>query len=67
VIYERGQGVPQDYARAHMWFNLAASHPPNDAFPFRGLAARARDEVATKMTPAQIDEAERLTGEWTPK
>jgi TPR repeat protein len=67
VIYERGQGVPQDYARAHMWFNLAASHARNDAFPFRGLAVKARDEVAAKMTPAQIDEAQRLTSEWTPK
>jgi len=67
VIYERGQGVPQDYARAHMWFNLAASHAPNDAFPFRGLAVKARHEVAAKMTPAQIDEAQRLTSEWTPK
>jgi uncharacterized protein len=67
VIFERGQGVPQDYARAHMWFNLAASHAPKDAFPFRGLAIKARDEVAAKMTPAQIDEAQRLTSEWTPK
>jgi TPR repeat protein len=67
VIFERGQGVPQDYARAHMWFNLAASYSPNQAFPFRGLAVRARDEVAAKMTPAQIDEAQRLTSEWTPK
>jgi uncharacterized protein len=25
VIYERGQGVTQDYARADVWFNLVAS------------------------------------------
>ena len=24
-MYERGQGVPQDYAEAVKWFNLAAS------------------------------------------
>ncbi len=26
-MYENGQGVPQDYVQAHMWFNLAASRP----------------------------------------
>jgi TPR repeat protein len=25
VIYERGQGVTQDYPRADVWFNLVAS------------------------------------------
>ncbi len=24
-MYEKGLGVPQDYAQAHMWFDLAAS------------------------------------------
>ena len=24
-MYAEGKGVPQDYVRAHMWFNLAAS------------------------------------------
>jgi len=23
VMYEKGQGVPQDYVRAHMWHNLS--------------------------------------------
>ena len=25
AMYAKGQGVPQDYVRAHMWFNLAAA------------------------------------------
>jgi hypothetical protein len=25
VIYGEGQGVPQDYVLAHMWFSLAAA------------------------------------------
>ena len=24
-MYEKGQGVPQDYVQAYMWFNLAAA------------------------------------------
>jgi hypothetical protein len=24
LMYEAGRGVPQDYAKAHPWFNLAA-------------------------------------------
>ena len=24
VLYAKGQGVPQAYVQAHMWFNLAA-------------------------------------------
>ncbi len=31
VMYEIGEGVPQDYAQAHMWFNFAASRfPPGE-------------------------------------
>ena len=25
MMYVNGTGVPEDYVRAHMWFNLAAS------------------------------------------
>jgi hypothetical protein len=56
VMYDYGQGVLQDYTRAHMWYNIAASK--------RGtswkLAAKNRDTVAKKMTPAQITEAQDL-------
>jgi uncharacterized protein len=57
LMYEDGDGVPQDYATAHMWLNLAA------ASGYR-IAAQARDRVASKMTPAQIAEAQKLAREW---
>ncbi len=61
----KGQGVPQDYVQAHMWFNLAASKfSPGEA---RDSSANARDGVAKIMTPAQISEAQKLAGEWKPK
>ena len=58
-----GEGVPQDYVRAHMWLNLAAAQDKSQYH----FAAKARDELAAKMTPAQIAEAQRLAREWTPR
>ncbi len=53
------------YAKAHMWFNLAAStFPPGED---RDKAVEDRDHVAKRMTPAQISEAEKLAREWRPK
>ena len=58
-MYRDGHGVPQDYLRAHMWLNLAASHA--------GLGRNERDDLAAKMTPDQIAEAQRMAREWKPK
>lgn len=60
-MYEEGAGAPKDYVRAHMWFNLAASRAE-----LHNQAANSRDELAAKMTPAQIAEAQRLASEWKP-
>jgi TPR repeat protein len=60
LLYLEGQGVPQDYVQAHLWYNLAgAGGSP--------AAAEGRDSVAAKMTPAQIAEAQKLAREWKPK
>ena len=64
LMYSKGYGVPQNYAQAHMWFNLAAANLPETE---RDLAVRNRDRVAAKMTPAQIAEAQKLAREWKPK
>ncbi len=62
--YAIGQGVPQDYTQAHMLFNLAASK--NNEGESRDSAVRKRNEVAAKMTPAQIADAQKLAREWKP-
>jgi len=67
IMYEEGQGVPQDYILAHMWFNLAASRLPALEGENREQAVKSRDITASKMTPAQIAEAQRLAREWKPK
>ena len=59
LIYHDGYGVPQDHVQAHMWLSLAAASGNE-------TAAGNRDKVADKMTPAQIEQAQRLAREWTP-
>jgi len=61
--YANGRGIAQNYVLAHMYYDLAAS---NSSSEDRELFAKARDEVAGKITPAQIAEAQRLAREWKP-
>ena len=61
-MYCKGEGAPTNHVYAYMWlasllkcrFNITATG---------GLI----DELAAKMTPAHIAEAERLASEWTEK
>jgi TPR repeat protein len=66
-MYAEGHGVPQDYVEAYKWLTLAASRSPDSEKESRDLAAKSRDLLATKMTPAQIEEAEKLAHEWVAK
>src|SRR5512141_2735038 len=66
-MYAFGRGVPQDYVLAHMWFNLAASRYPASEIDKRKKVIDNRELVASKMTPAQIAEAQKLAREWKPK
>ena len=66
VMYYEGEGVPQDYVQAHKWFNLAASQFSSSQRELRDNAVQLRDEVASKMTSAQIADAQRLAREWKP-
>ncbi len=67
VMYAEAQGVPQDYVQAHMWFNLAASRFSAPEAEKRDQAVENRDLAASKMTSAQLAEAQRLAREWKPK
>ena len=62
LMYEHGYGVPTDAVLARMWLNLAVSRAPS-----LSMAVKLRNEVAAKMTPAQIAEAKRSAEEWGPK
>lgn len=55
--YALGRGVPQNYVKAHKWMNISVYlGNQNDAV--------FRDRIAKEMTPAQIQEAQRLAQEW---
>jgi TPR repeat protein len=65
AAYEDGRlGVPQDYALAHMWFNLASSPATNADADLRQMAVNSRDKVTAKMTPDQVAQAQRMAREW---
>jgi hypothetical protein len=59
-LYRAGQGVPQNYVQAYAWYAIAAAQ----GFPSYG---DDRDQLAAKMTPAEIAEAQRLASSWQPK
>jgi TPR repeat protein len=66
-MYDNGQGVPQDYVQAHLWLDLAASQFSASEKEKRDHAIKYRNLVSSKMTPAQIGEAQKLAREWKPK
>lgn len=62
AIYEKGLGVPPDYVEAHTWYELATDRTIDEEDQNR--TAKNRDNVAEKMTPAQVAEAQKLAREW---
>jgi uncharacterized protein len=66
-MYFNGQGVSPDYVQAYTWLNLAAAHVIVLEEKERDDYVHKRDMVASKMTPAQIAESQRLAREWKPK
>jgi hypothetical protein len=50
-----------------MWFNLAASRYPPSEQAKREAVIKDRDIAASKLTHAQIAEAQKLAREWKPK
>jgi len=62
ALYRDGRGVAPDLVNSHTWFNLAAANSSEQTD--RTDAAANRDQVASKMTEAQIVEAQRRAREW---
>ena len=53
LMYLKGEGVSQDYVKAHAYLDVAAAQGHDQA-------REARDEITEKMTPAYIAKAQRL-------
>ena len=59
-MYVNGQGVPQDYVLANMWWNLSGSNGYKDA-------VKNRNTVEKKMSKQQIEKAQELARNWKPR
>ena len=63
LIYDKGHGVPQDVVLSYKWLDLAAAHAAKRE---RDAYLRLRNAVASKMSPDQIIEGQRLALFWAP-
>jgi uncharacterized protein len=59
VMYEKGQGVAKDPAKAYFWWLLASKRELPDA-------VRNRDRIEKSLTPAQRAEAQTAAKQWQP-
>ena len=64
LLHANGEGVPKDFVQAYKWFELTIA---DIQFVNRARAMRGRDEIAKRMTPEQVAEAQRLASDWKPK
>jgi TPR repeat protein len=60
VFYGAGQGVRQDDSQAYAWFSVASANGLEPAIKFR-------DAAAEKLTPQQLESAQKLAGEYFEK
>ena len=61
IRYANGISVPMDYVEAYALFNLAAASLSAAGDALSIMAEGELDSVASRMTPAQIAEAQRLS------
>jgi len=64
ILYGFGKGVPQDLVQAYMWYELSVEGTTGGD---RVSVVEMRDDLASKLTPQQLDEARRLAKEWKPE
>ena len=58
----RGIGVQQSDVEAYKWYDIAASLAKYA--DVKDDVIKRRDELARAMSPAQIDEAKKLSADW---
>ena len=63
MMYQEGLGVEQDYVEAYLWFSLAAAHGTSE---IQTLATENRDQIASRLTAADIERAQNRTRDWKP-
>lgn len=66
TLFELGKGVPKDVVQAYKWYSLATVDDGEYEQEVFDHARRSRDELAKKITPAQVEEGEREARTWKP-
>ncbi len=64
-MYVQGLGVPADPSKAYYWYNIAAAQLPDSTE--RTEMMERREGVATSLTPAQIEAAQKRANKFEPK
>ncbi|MNL80693.1 hypothetical protein D3C87_2076090 [compost metagenome] len=59
-MYARGNGLPQDFKMAYVWYSVAAANGNMGA-------STSRDEAAKELAPAALVDAQALAGEYFEK
>ena len=62
-MVDKGHGVKQDFVEAEVWLDLAAAHAEPKV---RDYWTQIRDAVASKLTRAELAEAQKRALEWLP-
>ena len=57
ISYAYGLGIERDRVQAYKWYEIAMKY-------WGPLAVRAKDAVATEMTPEEIAQASNLANQW---
>jgi len=66
TLFELGKGVPKDVVQAYKWYALAAVDDGEYEQDVFDRAVRSRDELAKKITRAEVEEGERAARAWKP-
>lgn len=64
VIYADGLGVSQNLKTAYIWYSLSAQSSEGD---LKETAVYLRDQIAKKLSPAALGQAQQIASEWRPK
>ena len=66
-LYRNGKGVPQDFAKAYFWFDLATAAEQDASLleqTTKYKATKHRDEAAFHLTPANLSREQERVRKW---
>ncbi len=66
LLYQKGRGVPLDVVQADRWIILAIQRYPASDKGKREKAVQTRKAIESTMTPAQIEQTQKILREWKP-